>query len=369
MRRPLALALATLLLLGSDAAALDAVVTKRTVRVPSFAFQSGEVIPRLDLGVETYGTLNRTRDNVVLIAHFLAGDSHAAGRYARTDPQRGWWDALIGPGKPIDTDRFYVVSTDLPCNLKAGKDPRVVTTGPSTVDPRTGRSYGLRFPKTTVRDMVHAQRGVLTALGVRRLKAVVGPSLGGMIAWQWAIEFPTLMDVVVPVSAPVTFSSLERTGFQNAALTVRADPSWLFGEYARYGSDPSFGVAMAMYGLSDVAQGRAMLLPWLLYTYVQRARQYDANHYLYMLDLHQDYDLGKEHGSRATAFRRVRARVAVVGFDDDEFIKASRLRAAGRELVAAGVRSRVDIVRGTQGHLSTLHDLGSLAPVLRRELR
>lgn len=369
LRRRAAGAWLVFLLLAAAAPgrALDALVTKRVVRVPSFPLAGGHVLPEVELGVETCGRLAPTRDNVVLICHYLAGDSHAAGRYDRADPAPGWWDELIGPGLPIDTDRWFVVSTDLLCNMRV-KDPRVVATGPASIDPRTGRRYGDRFPQVTVRDQVRAQRAVLDALGVRRLRAVVGPSLGGMVAWQWAVEFPDYLDLIVPVAAPVTFSAAERAGMSSAALAITSDPAWLGGEYAAFGVEPVAGVAMALYGLSELTAGRVLTFWWGLPTYVRRAREYEAACYLRLIQLHLGWDLGAELGSRAAALRLMRARAVVVGFDDDEFVTPDELRDAAAELGPAGVRSELVLLPGGHGHLSALEELPQLGPVLRRAL-
>lgn len=354
---------------AAPALALDEVVTKRAVRVRDVPTLSGDVLPVLELGVETYGRLNATADNVVLVCHYLAGDGHAAGRLGDASGPVGWWDDLIGPGAAIDTDRLFVVSMDLPCNMNV-KSRSVLTTGPSTIDPRTGKPYGLDFPALSVRDMVRCQRAILDALGVRRLVAVVGPSMGGMIAWQWAVEFPDFMDLIVAASAPVTFTPSDRSGMRSAAAAVRSDPQWAFGRYLELGTDPSFGVCMAMRGLSAVVSGPTDLWSfWLdLPSYLAEARRYDANHYLALIDLHVGWDLGAALGSRAAAYRRVRARVLVMGSEDDDFVTPAELRAAAREAAAQGVSTRVVLVRGTHGHLSVLDDAALFGPAIAQEL-
>lgn len=361
------LAAALLLILTGPAAALDEVVHKRVVVARDFPLLSGETLPELRLGVETYGQLDPTGENAVLVCHFFAGDSHAAGRKGAQDPERGWWDALIGPGKPLDTDRFFVVSTDLPCGMMV-KDPWVVTTGPSSIDPRTGEPYGMRFPATSLRDLVRAQRAVLDALGVRRLACVTGPSLGGMLALSWAVEYPDFVERAVPVAAPLEFSAQERAGFRSAALAIQADPSWAFGDYARYGTEPLLGVAMALRGLSAIAEGRGWQLPWLLPSYLADARRFDANHYLYTLAIHEGYDLAGPYATREAALQRVRARVVLIGFDDDRFVTPEELAAGRDELAAAGVAVELAIVPGRHGHLSAVEDLDVIAPPLAAAL-
>lgn len=137
------------LLLAAPAFALDEIVEKKSFTLTDFQTQGGETIPEMTLGYETYGTLNEARDNAILITHFFSGNSHAAGKYAEDDAAPGYWDAIIGPGKPIDTDRYFVVSADTPVNL-AAKSPTVITTGPATVNPATGKPWGMDFPILTI---------------------------------------------------------------------------------------------------------------------------------------------------------------------------------------------------------------------------
>lgn len=343
------------------AAGLDEVVTRRVVRVQPFTTLSGAVLPSLELGVETYGTLRPAKDNVVLLSHYLAGDGHAAGRLGSASGPVGWWDELVGPGLAIDTDRFFVVSIDLPCGMKV-KSPDVTTTGPSTIDPRTGRRYGLGFPALTVRDMVLAQRAILDAMGLGKLVAAIGPSMGGMIALQWAVELPDQVQLVVSASGPMTFTAAERAGQVWAAATVTSDPQWMFGEYADRGADPALGLAAALYG------GEGLLLWMNLPQRLATTRELDANHYLWLSELHRRWELGSELGSRAAALRRVRARVVLVGSRDDLYVTPDELRVAARELGAAGVSSRIELVRGRHGHLSVLDDAPLFGPVIAQEL-
>ncbi|MFP5502998.1 MAG: alpha/beta fold hydrolase, partial [Candidatus Sericytochromatia bacterium] len=170
-------------------------VTKRVAHLPALALRCGETLSGVTIGYETYGRLNDARDNVVLVCHHFSGASNAAGRYREDDPP-GWWDAVIGPGKAIDTDRYFVVAIDaLGCvRLDA---PHGVTTHAASLDPRTGRPYGPGFPAIAIADMVAAQRLVLDQLGIERLAAVAGPSLGAMQALAWATERPEEVDRVI----------------------------------------------------------------------------------------------------------------------------------------------------------------------------
>src|SRR5437773_5534664 len=157
---------ALLLLATAPTWAYDGIVEKKTFSIAAYTTVGGTTIKNVRVGYETYGTLNAGKDNVILVAHFYSGNSHAAGRYTETDPTPGYWDAVIGSGKPVDTDRFLVVSSDTLVNLNV-KDPKTITTGPASINPDTGRPYGMSFPIVTMRDFVNVQKALLDSLGVR----------------------------------------------------------------------------------------------------------------------------------------------------------------------------------------------------------
>ncbi|HLS28643.1 MAG TPA: homoserine O-acetyltransferase, partial [Opitutales bacterium] len=158
-----------------------------------FYFESGKSIPSFQLRYETYGRLNADRSNVVLICHALSGDHHCAGVYTLEDRKPGWWNNMIGPGKPIDTTRFFVICS----NCLGGCEG---STGPSSIDPKTGKPYGRSFPLVTIRDMVRAQKRLLDHLEIDRLYAIVGGSMGGMQVLQWAIEYPEMVERILPMA-------------------------------------------------------------------------------------------------------------------------------------------------------------------------
>src|SRR5882762_282129 len=150
---------------------------KRFFTLPQYITVGGKPIKNLRVGYETYGKLNAAGDNAVFVPHFFSGTSHAAGRYKADDKAAGYWDAIIGPGKAIDTDKYFVFSSDTLVNLSAN-DPNVITTGPASIDPATGKPYGLRFPLVTIGDFVRVQKALVDHLGIGRLHAVMGPSMG-----------------------------------------------------------------------------------------------------------------------------------------------------------------------------------------------
>jgi homoserine O-acetyltransferase len=181
-------------------------VEKKIFYVPAFEFQAGRTLP-VTAGYETYGELNPDRSNAILICHYFSGTSHAGGEgYEVKDAEGnvthvqepGWWAPLVGPGRPFDTERYFIICMDVISNVNA-KHPRVVTTGPSTVDPAIGEPYGLRFPQVTIRDFVRLQKMLLDTLGIERLACVAGPSMGGMQALVWAVDYPDAVDRVIAV--------------------------------------------------------------------------------------------------------------------------------------------------------------------------
>src|ERR1700746_2173155 len=216
----------------------------------------GQELHPVRVAYETYGTLSPRRDNVILVCHALSGDAHAAG-FAKTPPESstrdgfaaedrdgtagkalGWWDGMIGPGKAFDTDRFFVVSTNLLGGCRG-------TTGPSSTDPATGQPYGPDFPVITVADMVRTERAFLDVLGIERLAAVAGGSLGGMQALEWAILYPDQVDAVVAIASTPALHPQGVAWNGLARGSVMRDPGWQDGRYYGTGRAPDGGMGVA----------------------------------------------------------------------------------------------------------------------------
>ena len=203
---------------------------KQSFEIPAFSFTCGRTLP-VRLGYETYGTLNEAKDNAILVVHYFSASSHCCGKYQESDPLPGFWDGLIGPGKAVDTEKYFVVCADNLCNCGA-KNPNVITTGPMTVNPETGKPYALDFPVPEVLDVVNTQKHLLEQLGITHLKAVMGPSFGAMTSWQWAVAYPDMMDAIIPVigtpKLPVWggFNPL-----QYAIKVAKIDPKFRRGNY------------------------------------------------------------------------------------------------------------------------------------------
>lgn len=217
-------------------------VQKEVFRLEKFTFTNGTSIP-IQIGYETYGTLNREKSNAILVCHYFSATSHAAGKYTEHDQVSGWWDELIGPGKAIDTNKYFVICTDNLCNVQV-KNPYVVTTGPKTINPETGAEYGMEFPVFTFLDMAHIQYKLIKDMGIARLHTVIGPSAGGMIAQQWAVHYPHMMERMIgvitnPQNPVVTSINV----LQHAIDAIQLDPAWKEGNYGE--EQPGKGLHLA----------------------------------------------------------------------------------------------------------------------------
>jgi homoserine O-acetyltransferase len=227
------------------AASYDGPVEKTLFTLPSYTTVRRRTRRVGRVGYETYGRLNAAGDNAIFIPHFFSSTSHAAGRYKPTDAAPGYWDPIIGAGKPIDTDRYFVISADALANLNT-KDPNVTTTGPASIDPATGRPYAMTFPVVSYRDSVRVHKALVDSLGVKKLRAVAGASGGAIQAMEWAALYPQLVERVVHVVGPgFDISPYVVEMLDVWVLPIRLDPRWNNGDY--YGKDePLAGVAQAL---------------------------------------------------------------------------------------------------------------------------
>src|SRR3970040_210451 len=179
------------LLAAAPALAYDRPVENKAFSMPSYPTAAGQTIKNIRVGYETYGTLNAAKDNVILLTHGFSGNSHHAGKYKPTDRAPGYWDAIIGSGLPVDTDKFFVIAPDTLVNLTV-KNPNTITTGPPSINPDTGKPYGMSFPVVTIRDFVNVQKALLETLGIRKLRAFMGPSMGAIQGFEGAAAYPYL---------------------------------------------------------------------------------------------------------------------------------------------------------------------------------
>ncbi|RUO18848.1 E22 family MetX-like putative esterase [Aliidiomarina haloalkalitolerans] len=209
-------------------------VEKQVFTTTDFVTFGGETIAEVQVGWEAYGQLNEQKDNVILVTHFFSGNSHAAGKYSADDPQAGYWDALIGPGKTIDTNKFYVISVDTLVNQEP-HNPNVTTTGPASINPATGKPYGLDFPVVTIRDFVNVQKLVLESLGIERLHAVIGASMGSLQALEWAVTYPDQVERLIHVIGMAEADPWTIANLQQWAQPILLDQNWNGGDY--YGGE------------------------------------------------------------------------------------------------------------------------------------
>ena len=205
-------------------------VEKKVFELPRYTTRGGALSEERPDRLESYGRLNRDRSNAILVTHYFSATSHAAGRYAADDALPGYWDAIIGPGKAIDTDKFFVLSSDTLVNLNA-RDPNVVTTGPASIDPETGRRYGMSFPVVSIDDFVALQKALVESLGITRLRAIAGASMGALQAYQWAVSHPGMVDRILPVIGAAGGDPFLIAWLDIWALPVRLDPKWRAGDY------------------------------------------------------------------------------------------------------------------------------------------
>ena len=343
-----------------------------------FQLEGGSVLPEVTTCYEMYGQLNDAGDNVILIEHGITGSSHAAGRFQPDSRYAGYWDALIGSGRALDTDRYCVIAPNALGGCRG-------STGPSSKDPRTGTPYGSRFPNITIRDMVRAQRPWLDAIGVRRIRMVIGASMGGMQAIEWAVTFPEMVDGLCLVGSNAKQTD-QAVAFNHCMRrAIMTDPNWRGGDYYD-GEQPAAGLAVArMIGhityLSESRLARQFdmreLHPWPeperdnyvrfeIEEYLDEegrklVHRFDANTYVCVsraIDLH---DISRGRGSMAEALARIRARCLLIGISSDFLFPPQQVRDLADAMRSAGVDARYWEMDSGLGHDAFLEEQEKLA--------
>ncbi len=296
---------------------------------------SGAKLGPITLAYETYGKLDQDKSNVVLILHALSGDSHVAGYYREDDPTPGWWDIMVGPGKGIDTNKYFVICSNIVGSCMG-------STGPCSINPKTNQPYGLDFPVITIGDMVRAQKALMDHLGLEKILSVIGGSIGGMQVLEWSVRYPEMVCSAIPLATTTRHSALSIAFNEVARQAIMADPNWNEGNYYS-GSKPNLGLAVArMIGhityLSDEAMrhkfGRRLqnkndlsfnfdadfqVESYLRYQGRKFVDRFDANSFLYITKAADYFDLTSEHnsGSVVEAFSKAKAKFLVVSFTSD----------------------------------------------------
>jgi len=334
--------------------------------------QSGAELTEVEVAYETYGELNRDKSNAVFICHALSGDAHAAGLHAGDDPDRpGWWDNIIGPGRPLDTDRFFVICANVLGGCKG-------TTGPSSTDPATGRPWGLRFPLVQVRDLVEVHRALLAELGIDHLLAAIGGSLGGMQVLQWAIDHPGELDGAIVIAASARLSPQNIAFSAVAREAIMRDPDFANGDFYETGRRPDSGLGLArMIGhityLSEASMrekfGRRIqdaetprygfdvdfqVESYLHYQGQSFVERFDANTYLYLGRAMDYFDPFGNPVEVQRQLARGDTSFLVLSFDSDWRFSTGHSRVITDELRLANAPVTFREIESTQGHDSFL---------------
>jgi homoserine O-acetyltransferase/O-succinyltransferase len=367
----------------------------------------GRELHPVHVAYETYGALSPQRDNAILVCHALSGDAHAAGfstqaaahstrdgfgaddRDGEAGKGLGWWDGMIGPAKAFDTERYFVISTNLLGGCRG-------TTGPSSPDPATGRPYGPDFPVITVADMVRTERALLDALGIERLAAVAGGSLGGMQAFEWAVMFPDQVDAVIAIASTHALHPQGMAWNAIAREAIMRDAAWQKGRYHDTAAAPDDGMGVArMIGhvtylsataLREKFGRRLQFADELRYTITEPefeiesylrhqadsfVKRFDANTYLYTSRALSYFDLAREHGhgSLSHALAGVEARTLLIAFSSDWLYPPSGSRDIEEALRALGKPVELHVIDAPYGHDCFLLEESQQTPIIRRFLK
>ncbi len=343
---------------------------------------SGHRLDHLQIAYQTYGTLNAEKSNAILVCHALTGDQHVASRHPVTG-KPGWWSDMVGSGKPIDTDRYFVICS----NVLGGC---MGTTGPASTNPATGQAYSLDLPVITIRDMVRAQAKLIDRLGIDTLFSVAGGSMGGMQVLQWASTYPDRVFSALPIAAAARHSSQNIAFHEVGRQAVMADPEWRGGRYLREQTSPKKGLAVARMAahityLSDDALHRKFgrnlqnrdkptfgfdadfqIESYLRHQGMTFVDRFDANSYLYLTRAMDYFDLAADYDGRlAGAFKGTRTRFCVVSFTSDWLFPTVENKAVVRALNAAAASVSFVEIETDRGHDAFLLDEPELYATIR----
>ena len=360
---------------------------RRSVRLPGpLRLDSGASLAPVDIAYETYGTLNADGSNAILICHALTGDQFVASDHPVTG-KPGWWVRAVGPGKPIDPERHFIICANVLGSCLG-------SSGPASIDPATDQPYAMRFPVITIADMVRAQAMLLDHLGVARLMAVVGGSMGGMQALVWPTLYPERVRSAIVIASTARHSAQNIAFHEVGRQAIMADPRWRGGDYYADGDVPSSGLAVARMAahityLSEAGltekfgrrlQGRDaktfgfdadfQVESYLRHQGISFVERFDANSYLYITRATDYFDLAEDHGgSLARAFAQTRARFCIISFDTDWLYPTAESRNIVHALHAAGLEATFVELSSPFGHDSFLLDAPEMNRVLDGFLR
>lgn len=381
---------------GTEAAGSVGVVTTRIRRLDlpagGLVLDNGQRLAAVDVAYETYGTLRPEGDNAVYICHALSGHAHAAGEHESPDPEDpvAWWDRMIGPGKGIDTNHYFVVCANVLGGCKG-------TTGPASVNPETGAPYGSSFPEISVGDIVTVHRLLLRELGVERLAAVVGGSFGGMQALEWSVRFPDMLDRCIVIASSASLSAQALAFDIVGRKAIMFDPDWQGGDYYGSGRKPVKGLSLARkvghitYLSREIMTERFGREKWTadssepgagpggdesrlnkfqVQTYLEHqgekfTRRFDANSYLHITRAMDEYDVAAPYGGLESACARIRAKILVVAVSSDWLFPPEQSTVLANALLRAGKPVSYCLLTAPHGHDAFLVDVEHLAEAIR----
>ncbi|WP_231731050.1 E22 family MetX-like putative esterase [Lacimicrobium alkaliphilum] len=375
-----------LILSGFNHAAADSLLTeKKRFELDQFTTFGGKTIRQVQVGWESYGELNADKSNVILITHFFSGNSHAAGKYHPDDTEAGYWDAIIGPGKAIDTEQYFVLSVDSLVNLGV-HDPNVITTGPASINPDTGKPYALDFPVVTIRDFVNVQKALLESLGISKLHAVIGPSMGSLQAIEWASAYPDWVERMVSVIGSGYMDAWTVSALEHWATPIKLDANWNNGNYYD-GEPPLKGMTASLAlitqnavhpdfinqvnpehqpietaALEDIGNSH-QVVNWLNQLAAERAKIADANHILYLVRASQLY-LAGQGSSLQQGLNSIQAKTLFLPADNDLILMPYLAKDTHQRLRSLGKNSQYHEISGPLGHLNGVRQIDQASTVL-----
>ncbi|WP_139491552.1 homoserine O-acetyltransferase MetX [Brevibacillus dissolubilis] len=345
------------------------------VIIGDLELESGEVLREIEIAYATYGTYDEEKNNAIFVCHALTGDAYAVG----DEQKAGWWEGLIGPGMPIDTSEYFIICS----NVLGGC---YGSTGPASINPATGEPYGASFPVVTVRDMVRAQRRLVEALGVKRLYAVIGGSMGGMQVYEWAVEYPDIMQLAMPLATCSRLSAISIAYNDIGRQAITSDPDWQGGHYYP-GPGPKKGLSVARmlgmvtyrtaelfeerFGRSLYAENNSghlfettfQIESYLRYQGEKLVERFDANSYLYLLKAMDTHDIGRGRGGIEQALSRVRAKVVCIGITNDLLYPLEHQEEMAQLMRSHGVEVdyyQIDSKYGHDGFLVEFQKMGKI---------
>lgn len=345
-----------------------------------FKLESGETLPELTVAYETYGHLNPARDNVIFICHALTGDAHVAGYHSDDPKTQGWWEAMIGPGKGIDTNRFHVICANILGGCKG-------TTGPASINPATGRPYGATFPNITLGDIVTTHYLLLQHLGIEKLYAIIGGSFGGMQVLEWSIRYPDMPARCICLATAASLSAQALAFDIVGREVITSDPGWADGNYYGTGNQPNNGLAAArMLGhitylspeimtrkfgrkkkerpTEDRFRTRFEVEGYLQHQGEKFVERFDSNSYLHITHAMDSYDLAETHGGLKAAFRNVKARFLIVALSSDWLFPPEQSLEIASALLQIGKPVSYCLLKAPYGHDAFLVDVDQTSQVI-----